>query len=283
VIGRLTVLALLAAVLVPLAAAQPEPPSVTVPPDMTVEAENLAGSVVAYTASATDFNGRQIPVDCSPPSGSTFPLGPTLVTCSATHGGRTTTKSFSITVVDRTAPVLTVPADKNLRTRSPNGVQVRYSASATDLVDGPVPVSCTPPSGSLFGNGTTVVSCEAADRYRNSANAQFTISVSILRATRRAALFSPPARATVPGPTMLAWRAVPRARFYNVQLHRNGRKILSRWPVRPRFKLRRTWEHEGRSFRLRDGVYTWYVWPAFGTRAVPRYGKLLGQSSFRVV
>jgi hypothetical protein len=26
--------------------------------------------------------------------------------------------------------------------------------------------------------------------------------------------------------------------------------------------------------------YTWLVWPAFGSQAKPRYGKLLGQSTF---
>jgi hypothetical protein len=279
---RLLVLALLAVVVVPAAAAQPVPPTLSVPPDMTVEAQSAAGTAVSYTASATDFQGRSIPVDCNPLSGSTFPIGRTVVTCTATHGGQTTTKTFAITVVDRTPPVLTVPADKRLRTRNPSGVRVRYSATATDLVDGPVPVSCTPTPESVFKSGTTLVSCVAADRYGNRATGQFTVSVEIIRTVRRAALFSPPARAIVSGPTLLAWRSVPRARFYNVQLHRNGRKILSRWPVRPRFRLRRTWSHEGRRFRLRPGVYTWYVWPAFGTRADPRYGKLLGQSSFRV-
>ena len=81
---------------------------------------------------------------------------------------------------------------------------------------------------------------------------------------------------------MLRWRAVPKAKFYNAQVYRNGRKILSLWPQRPRLKLTRSWQHGGRTFRLKPGVYTWYVWPGFGTLASPRFGKLLGQSSFRV-
>jgi hypothetical protein len=283
VIRRFALVVVLAAVLTPFAAAEPDPPTVTVPPDMTEEAQSFAGAVVTYTASATNFQGRSVPVDCNPSSGSTFPLGPTVVTCSATSQGQTTTKTFNITVVDRTAPVVTVPADKNLRTRSPAGVRVRYAASAIDLVDGPVPASCTPASGSLFPRGATTVSCRASDRHGNSATADFSVSVSLLRTVRRAALFSPPARSVVTGPTMLAWRAVPKTRFYNVQVYRNGRKILSRWPSRARFGLRRSWQHEGRRFRLRPGVYTWYVWPGFGTLAKPRFGKLLGQSSFRVV
>ena len=286
-IRRVALVVILAGALAPLAAAEPEPPTVTVPPDMTEEAQSVAGAVVAYTASATDFQGRSIPVECDAPSGSTFPLGPTLVSCTARSQGQTTTKTFTIAVVDRTAPAVTVPPDKRLQTRSPDGVRVNYSTSAADLVDGLVPVSCTPVSGSLFPSGTTTVSCRAGDRQGNIATADFKVGVSILRtvrrSARRSALFSPPARALISGPTMLAWRAVPRTTFYNVQLYRNGRKVLSRWPSRARFGLRRSWQHEGRTFRLRPGVYTWYVWPGYGTLAKPRFGKLLGQSSFRVV
>ena len=286
-IRRVALVVILAGALAPLAAAEPEPPTVTVPPDMTEEAQSVAGAVVAYTASATDFQGRPIPVECDAPSGSTFPLWPTLVSCTARSQGQTTTKTFTIAVVDRTAPAVTVPPDKRLQTRSPDGVRVNYSTSAADLVDGLVPVSCTPVSGSLFPSGTTTVSCRAGDRQGNIATADFKVGVSILRtvrrSARRSALFSPPARALISGPTMLAWRAIPRTSFYNVQLYRNGRKILSRWPSRARFGLRRSWQHEGRTFRLRPGVYTWYVWPGYGTLAKPRFGKLLGQSSFRVV
>ena len=74
-----------------------------------------------------------------------------------------------------------------------------------------------------------------------------------------------------------------KARFYNVQVYRGGRKILSLWPFKPRLKLQWRWKREGRVFRLRPAVYTWVVWPAFGTRAKPRYGSMLGRSTFRIV
>jgi hypothetical protein len=280
---RLALVLCIAGTLTPLAAAEPEPPRVTVPPDMTVEAEGPVGAAVTYTASATDFQGRPIAVDCGPPSGSTFPVGATVVTCSATHGNQTTTKSFTITVADRTPPSLNVPADKSLRTKSASGVPVSFRASAIDVVDGAVEPTCAPASGSRFPAGTTIVACAAGDRHGNVARGSFAVSVSIVRTVRRIALFSPAPGAHVSGPTMLAWRAVPRARFYNVQLHRNGRKVLTRWPAQPRFMLRGRWQHEGRTYRLRRGVYTWFVWPAFGVPANPRFGKLLGRSSFLVV
>ena len=142
--------------------------------------------------------------------------------------------------------------------------------------------------GALVGTfagyrGATVVTCVAGDRRGNVAVGKFTISVALVRTVRSAsALFAPQAGARVRGPSVLRWRAVRKARFYNVQVYRNGRKILSRWPKRPRMRLGRSWTYQGRRFRLKRGVYVWYVWPAFGVPANPRYGKMLGKSSFRV-
>jgi len=34
--------------------------------------------------------------------------------------------------------------------------------------------------------------------------------------------------------------------------------------------------------KLGRGLYRWYVWPGFGSKAAARYGKLIGTSSFRV-
>ena len=50
-------------------------------------------------------------------------------------------------------------------------------------------------------------------------------------------LLSPANGATVDGPPMLRWTEVHGARYYNVQLLRDGRKLLSAWPGEPRFKL----------------------------------------------
>jgi hypothetical protein len=82
---------------------------------------------------------------------------------------------------------------------------------------------------------------------------------------------------------MLRWRSVKKARFYNVQLYRKGRKILSLWPSRTRLKLHRSWSYNGQTFRMIPGAYTWIVWPAFGPRTKPAYGSMLGQSTFRIV
>jgi hypothetical protein len=76
------------------------------------------------------------------------------------------------------------------------------------------------------------------------------------------------------------WRAVGKARFYNVQLWRGKHKVLSAWPHRAAFRLARTWKFENRRYRLKPGQYAWFVWPAFGRRGT--YGKLVGTATFRV-
>ena len=79
--------------------------------------------------------------------------------------------------VDDTPPVIIVPGDITVDATGPNGAVVSYAASAVDDVDGSVPVTCVPPSGSTFPIGTTTVSCDASDAAGNSANASFNVHV----------------------------------------------------------------------------------------------------------
>ena len=79
------------------------------------------------------------------------------------------------------------------------------------------------------------------------------------------------------------WAPAKNATYYNVQLIRNGRKILSAWPVRPSYRLRRTWSYQGRRFRLRPGTYRWYVWPGLGRISAGDYSRQLGSSTFVVM
>jgi hypothetical protein len=111
----------------------------------------------------------------------------------------------------------------------------------------------------------------AFDEAANSGNQSTVI-------TAAGALFSPAPGAKVSSPPRLRWSAVKGARYYNVQLIRDGR-VLSAWPTRPSFQLRRSWTYRGRRYRLRPGVYRWYVWPRLATG---RYGPLVGSSSFVV-
>jgi hypothetical protein len=102
---------------------------------------------------------------------------------------------------------------------------------------------------------------------------------------RRGGLLRPRANAKVPAgrPLLLTWRPIPRARYYNVQLYRGTRKVLSAWPTRPRYQLERRWSFAEKTRRLSRGRYRWYVWPGYGRRSKSVYGDLVGRRSFNAV
>ncbi|MFI5178602.1 MAG: HYR domain-containing protein [Vicinamibacterales bacterium] len=85
--------------------------------------------------------------------------------------------STSLTVLaDQQAPVLSLPGHLVAEATSAAGAVVTFSASATDDVDGVVPVTCTPASGSTFGLGDTLVGCSAHDAMGNVTNGSFTVT-----------------------------------------------------------------------------------------------------------
>jgi hypothetical protein len=162
------------------------PPVVTVPGDFTVETESSAGTTVTFSASANDDKDGPLTPTCSPASGSTFPVGTTKVTCTATDSsGNTGSASFNVTVnlVDHTAPVVTVPSGVSVNTPNPAGTSVTFSASANDNVDGPLTPTCTPSSGSTFPVGTTKVTCSATDSSGNTGSASFNVTVNLVDTT----------------------------------------------------------------------------------------------------
>jgi hypothetical protein len=103
------------------------------------------------------------------------------------------------------------------------------------------------------------------------------------RVTPRRALLTPAANARLTSPPLLRWTPVSHARYYNVQLARNGgRTILSRWPVRPRFRVPTTWTHKGRRRTLVPGTYTWFVWAALSRDSRRDYGLPIGRRVFEI-
>jgi len=128
-------------------------------------------------------------------------------------------------------------------------------------------------------------------RVRNRTRYTYTITatdqagnttVRTVVATPGARLLAPAAGATLTRPPTLSWTAVPKARYYNVQLWQGGHKILSAWPKRASLGLKRTWAFGGRRHRLGKGRYKWYVWPGYGARKAARYGSLVGSATFVV-
>jgi HYR domain len=153
-----------------------------VPADLVIEATGPGGAVAAYAApTASDAVDGPRQVTCDTPSGSLFSLGPSLVTCTASdRAGNAGSATFSVTVVDTTPPDLSgLPADQALDAADSAGATASWSMpTATDTVDGDVPVTCDPPSGSLFAPGSQVVTCRASDQAGNEAVASFSVEVT---------------------------------------------------------------------------------------------------------
>jgi hypothetical protein len=152
-------------------------PVLSLPADITATATSPSGVTVSFTATATDVVDITVPVICLPASGSVFGLGSTTVNCSATNShGKTTSGSFNVNV-NAPAPVLHLPANITAEATSPAGAVVTFSATATDAVDGTVPVICAPASGSLFAFGSTPVNCSATNSHSKTTSGSFSVTV----------------------------------------------------------------------------------------------------------
>ena len=115
------------------------PPVVHVPAPIAVDAAGSSGGVGVVSRRhrhrQRPGHGRKpAPSRCSPPSGSTFAIGTTTVSCTATDAaGNTGTASFTVTVRDILPPVLSLPAPITVdATGDTGGAAVSYTATATD-------------------------------------------------------------------------------------------------------------------------------------------------------
>lgn len=118
-------------------------PVLIAPAPITAEATGAGGAVVTYAASATDAVDGAVAVTCVPASGSTFPLGVTLGQCVASDSrGNESAASFSVTVLDTTAPQILSAAASPSTLWPPNHqmVPVTVTVAASDLVD-PAPIA----------------------------------------------------------------------------------------------------------------------------------------------
>jgi hypothetical protein len=153
-------------------------PTLNLPANITTNATGSSGAVVTYSATGTDSVDQSVAVTCAPASGATFPLGANLVTCTATDNFQNSTEgSFFVNVLDPGGPILTLPDNMTVEATGPGGAAVSFSASAADIVDGNVPVTCTPASGTAFAFGTTTVTCEASDSSQHTNTGSFLVTV----------------------------------------------------------------------------------------------------------
>jgi len=154
------------------------PPILTLPANISTEATSASGAVVNFSVNASDMASGAVMPSANPPSGGTFSLGMTTVNVSATDGaGNTQTGSFTVTVRDTTAPVVTPPANVTAEATSANGAVVSYAvATASDAV-GVTSLTYSKGNGTTFAIGTTTVTATAKDAANNTGTGAFTLTV----------------------------------------------------------------------------------------------------------
>ena len=159
-------------------------PTITCPTSPVV-ASAAAGSCAANVTFNVTATGVPTPtVTCTPPSGSSFPVGMTTVMCTASNGvAPDSTCSFTVKVNDTQPPVFTNGCPAAISTVTPitcpttTTQTVTYATPAiSDNCPGAT-VACVPPSGSVFATGTTSVTCTATDASGNTATCSFAVRV----------------------------------------------------------------------------------------------------------
>jgi hypothetical protein len=239
---------------------------------------------LSYTFSGTDATSKV--ASCS----TTTLAGPgNEVTGSCTdHAGNVGTRTFTVPFDS------TPPARPKVDTTAGNGgatiswttapgvvrSEVERSAASADAAAGDLVYSGTGDSfkdSSLSNGDTYSYTVTTFDQANNSSSAAASVrpdaSIGLV----------PELGARLKRPPMLSWPRLKSAGYYNVQLYRGKKKLMTRWPGHAHFQLTRSWTFRGEQMRLRPGKYRWYVWPGFGSRKAHKYGSLIGRSSFRIV
>ncbi len=161
---------------------------ITAPVDVTVEATSSLTTVDIGNAIATHDTDTNITITNN--ATASFHVGNTTVIWTATDSsGIMATATQIVTVQDTTPPVFDpAPANIDKTLMQGNSTVVTFDAlSVTDLADSDVDMSCSPPSGSTFGEGRTTVTCTATDDSGNIATASFVVDIVVTNA----ALFQP--------------------------------------------------------------------------------------------
>jgi uncharacterized protein YjbI with pentapeptide repeats len=148
-----------------------DPPIITVPDDITVDATGPGGAIVDYAVTVTDNADADPLLECLPESGSFFDIGTTLVTCNATDaaGNQADSANFNVTVLDTTAPVITLNGDATVTLEA--GVEDYTEAGASVADDGDPSVTVVIGGDTVDADtvGTYTVTYDASDASGNVA------------------------------------------------------------------------------------------------------------------
>ena len=175
------------------------PPTPQIPINYSTNVQ--CGVPVSYAWEAYNSCGYPITVVCTPPSGSAFPAGATVVNCSATDAvSGSGAASFTVNAADTAPPVIVCPPDIIVEATTASAPVSWTPFTAADACAGNLPVICTPTSGSQFQAGTNIVVCTATDPANNTASCSFKVIVNAPATTVRLAVQISGANVTVSWP-----------------------------------------------------------------------------------
>ena len=151
-------------------------PTVTAPPDITIEATGKLTQVTLGIATAIDATGGPITPTHDGPAA--FPVGATTVVWSATDAaGSTGTVTQVVTVTDTIAPIITPPANMNVESTGVLSFVLNLGvATAFDLVDTGLVATHNAPA--TFPMGITTVTWSVTDTVGNVATATQLVTVA---------------------------------------------------------------------------------------------------------
>jgi HYR domain len=156
----------------------------TIAPEIVCLADTTISSpdslvVVNFEVTAVDDCDPAPVVTCTPPSGSSFPAGATLVTCTAVDSlGNQSSCTFTVNIGSASsAPEITCPDDITVTCAPESGVEVEFEVTAIDDNDPAPVVTSVPLSGSVFPVGETLVTSTAMDSDGNESTCTFTVTV----------------------------------------------------------------------------------------------------------
>ena len=123
------------------------PPVVPTPPDVTTNATSPAGAVVTYRLPVVTDNCPRVSVACAPPSGSTFAIGTTTATCTATDAAsNTASETFHVTVVGaagQTSSLIALVASFGLPAGTAKSLTMKLAAALAAINGGNVSGACS--------------------------------------------------------------------------------------------------------------------------------------------
>ena len=149
-------------------------PSITTPDSITAEATSADSNTVELGIAI--YNDLVDISSITNDAPEFFPVGETTVTWTATDSsGNSSTATQTVTIIDTTAPVLTVPEDVTITAFSLEKEVDVGTALAIDLVDSMPTVTNNAPE--TFPLGDTLVTWSVSDEFGNSASYEQVISV----------------------------------------------------------------------------------------------------------